>query len=126
MRNIVLFILIAALFGCGNNDHKKTEGKPAANINGEQLFKENCASCHKCLEDFTGPALKGALQRWGGDKALLHEFVRSPFSVIQKNDYAKNLQKKFGGAVMTPFPFSDEEIDAILEHCSAADPAPTK
>jgi cytochrome c551/c552 len=27
---------------------------------GEKLFKDNCANCHKPLEDYTGPALKGA------------------------------------------------------------------
>ncbi len=125
MKNIFILIVIIVMFGCGANDKKKTEEPPVANINGEQLFKDNCASCHKCLVDFTGPALKGASQRWG-DKALLYDFVRSPFSVIEKSEYAKNLQKKFGGAVMTPFTLSDKEIDAILEHCETIDPAPAK
>ena len=31
---------------------------------GEKLFKQNCASCHFPDKDMTGPALKGARQRW--------------------------------------------------------------
>ena len=30
---------------------------------GETLFKANCASCHKPLETYVGPALKGARER---------------------------------------------------------------
>ena len=30
---------------------------------GEALFKANCASCHKPLEDYTGPMLQGARKR---------------------------------------------------------------
>jgi len=125
MRNIFLLIMITAMFGCGTTDKKKVEETPVVNINGEQLFKDNCASCHKCDVDFTGPALKGSLERWG-DKALMYEFIKSPFSVIQKNEYASNLQKKFGGAVMTPSTLSDKEIDAILDYCGTGDPGPSK
>ena len=30
---------------------------------GEALFKANCASCHKALETYVGPPLKGARER---------------------------------------------------------------
>ncbi len=119
MRNIFLLIIIAAMFGCGTNDKKKTEEPPVAN--GEKLYKENCASCHKCLVDFTGPRLRGSLERWE-DKALMYEFVRSPWAVIQKNDYAKKLQEKYA-SVMPAFVLSDKEIDAILDYCTTEDPA---
>jgi len=116
MRYTFLFIAIIAMIGCGTTD-KKAEQPPVASINGEQLFHNNCASCHKCDMDFTGPALKGSLQRWGGDKALMYEFIRSPFSVIQKNEYAKNLQQKFNGSIMTPSTLNDQELDAIFNYC---------
>lgn len=106
------------MVGCGSTD-KKAEETPVANINGDELFKNNCASCHKCDMDFNGPALKGSLQRWG-DKALMYEFIRSPFSVIQKNEYAKNLQQKFNGNIMTPSTLSDQELDAIFKYCDNA------
>ena len=119
MKNIFLLIVIITLFSCGTTDKKKIEETPVANINGEELLKNNCASCHKCNMDFTGPALKGALERWG-DKTLMYEFIRNPFGVIQKNEYAKNLQTKFQGAIMTPSTLSDQELDAIFEYCSAS------
>ena len=115
MRNISLLIIIAAMAGCGTTD-KKAKVPSVVNNNGEQLFKNNCASCHKCDVDFTGPALKGSLERWG-DKALLYEFIRNPFKVIRKSEYAQDLQRKFGGAQMTAFELSDQEIDAIFNYC---------
>src|SRR5437868_689529 len=122
MKIIFLLTSIITIFGCGTAD-KKAEVPAVANINGEELFKNNCASCHKCDSDFTGPALNGSLGRWG-DKASMYEFIRNPFGVIRKNEYAQSLQKKFGGAIMTPSTLSDKEIDAILDYCSSDDPAP--
>jgi mono/diheme cytochrome c family protein len=123
MRSIFVLIVIIALFGCGTSDKKKAEETAVTSINGEQLFKDNCASCHKCDVDFTGPALKGALQRWSGDKPLMYEFVRSSWTVIQKNEYAKNLQQRYNGNVMTPFTLTDKEIDAIFDYCNNTGPA---
>src|SRR5258708_1282945 len=102
MKIIFVFIAIITMFGCGTTDKKKAEEPPLTSINGEELFKNNCASCHKCNMDFTGPALKGSIERWG-DKALMYEFIRNPWAATQKNEYAQNLQKKFNGALMTSF-----------------------
>ena len=114
MKIIFLLILIIAMFGCGTTD-KKAEVPPIANINGEELFK-SCASCHKCDVDFTGPALKGSLQRWG-DKALMYEFIRNPMVMSEKNEYARNLKRKWNGVQMTAFELSDRELDAIFNYC---------
>ena len=114
MRSIFLLIVITTIFGCGTTDKKKVEEVPISRIDGQQLFNDDCASCHKCDVDFTGPALKGAAQRWG-DKNFMYEFIRTPWAVIQKNEYAQRLQKKFNGSLMTSFTLSDGEIDAIFK-----------
>lgn len=115
------FILTASIFfvaGCAGNDKKSSldENMVEANINGELLFKANCASCHKPDKDFTGPALKGSLQRWGGDKKAMYAFIRNPSKLIERNMYARELAKKWGGAKMTSFNLSDAEIDAIMKY----------
>jgi mono/diheme cytochrome c family protein len=116
------FILIAIIFfvaGCAGDDKKATpdETTTETNINGEILFKANCASCHKPDKDFTGPPLKGALQRWGGDKKAMYAFIRNPMKSVQENAYAKNLYEKYL-AQMTAFSaLSDAEINAIMNYC---------
>ncbi len=121
-------ILTVAFFTilCACNDNitqKNTEAatasendlayKPTAEI----LFKANCASCHKCEQDYTGPALHGAGSRWQ-NKDLLYAFVRNSQEVIAKDAYAKSLFKKWNGTVMTPFnDLTNEQINDILQYC---------
>jgi cytochrome c2 len=86
--------------------------------NGEQLFKQNCASCHAIDKDVTGPALSGVLNRgpWAEDKKNLYSWVHDPAGFMAKNPYTKGLKAKFG-AMMTGFPqLKNEEIDAIINY----------
>lgn len=120
-------ILIAIIFlfaGCTGNDKKTVIDYEETHVSsdGELLFKNNCASCHKCDKDFTGPALLGALERWGGDKKAMYEFIRNPSRSIVENAYAKKLYEKWNKTMMIPFPFSDAELDALMNYCSNADP----
>lgn len=89
------------------------DGKP----DGQALFVQNCAACHQKDRDAVGPALKGVLDRWGGDKGRLHAFIRNNQDVIAKGDpRAVEVKKKWGG-VMPPFPqLTDAQIDAILSY----------
>jgi mono/diheme cytochrome c family protein len=116
-RAIILFISIA-FFSCNNSDKSNSLNETKADaVSGEQLFKINCAQCHRPNEDFTGPALAGASKRWT-DKNLLYDFVHNPQHVIQRDKYATELFTKWKNAYMQPFPnLSKEEIDAVLEYC---------
>ena len=114
------FILIAIVFfvaGCTGDDKKiATENiTDTKTVDGEVLFKANCASCHKPDKDFTAPALKGSLQRWG-DKKAMYDFIRNPSKSIEENNYARALAKKWNLA-MTSFNLSDAELDAIFDYC---------
>ncbi len=91
--------------------------------NGQQLFQQNCASCHHPTKRLTGPALAGVETRgpWT-DKANLHAWVKNPagFAKTDKTGYADNLIKEYG-TLMTPFPtLSDADIDAIIEYVNKA------
>ena len=115
------FFLIAILFlvtGCSNNDKKNTDNNVDAPVisDGEKLFKNNCASCHKVDKDFTGPALKGSLERWGGDKKAMYEFIRNPAKAVVENAYAKQLFEKWNKIIMPASTLTDAELDAILKY----------
>ena len=84
--------------------------------NGEQLFKQNCASCHAIDKDVTGPALAGVAERgpWAEDKKNLYQWVHNPAGFMAKNPYTQALKAKYG-VMMTGFPqLKENEIDAII------------
>lgn len=81
---------------------------------GEKVFKGNCASCHKPDKDMTGPALKGARERWEG-KGDIYAWIRNSQDLVKGgNAYANELFNKWNKSVMTPMALTDEEIDAVL------------
>ena len=82
---------------------------------GEALFKANCASCHKPLEHYVGPALKGARER-EPEKGWVYKWIANTNAMVQSDPYAKKLMQEAGGVVMTPFPdLPKADIDAILD-----------
>ncbi len=114
---IISLIIIGTLFfACNNNSAEEKH----ASISGEQLFKINCAQCHRPTEDFEGPKLKDVSKRWN-NKLLLYEFIKDPQSVIVKDEYAKKIFEKWRQAYMQPFPnLTNEEIDSILNYCETS------
>lgn len=117
MRKWIFIGMLLAAVGCNNTPSQNNSTVVDEKLNGEEIFKNNCASCHKVKEDFVGPALQGVYTRWS-DKALLYEFIRNPQNVIDRNEYAKKLHTKYS-TMMTPFPYlSDEEIKTILDYCN--------
>ena len=80
---------------------------------GEVLFKANCASCHKPLEDYTGPMLKGARDR-EPNKEWAYKWVNNVNAMLETDPYAKAMLAKYGSK-MTQFNLKQEEIKAILD-----------
>lgn len=87
--------------------------------NGEKLFKQNCAACHKPDKVVVGPALKGAKDRWiaNASEELFYEWVRNSQKLVQdKVPYAVELYAQYG-SVMNAFPtLTNEQIDDINEY----------
>jgi cytochrome c2 len=116
-KYIFFFIIVAAVAAIIlyiNFNQKKT----AQLINGEKLFK-SCSPCHKLNTDFTGPRLKGALERWGGDKKAMYAFIRNPAKSVSENAYAKKVYEKYK-VIMTAFNFTDAELDAMMYYWEKA------
>lgn len=83
---------------------------------GEQLFEQQCSSCHKVLKDFTGPALFGFASR-APNKQWVYDFIKSPANMIAYDPYGKFLFDKWKPTVMTGFPaLEKKDVDAILAY----------
>ncbi len=73
---------------------------------GKQLFKVNCAACHKLHSKSTGPALRGIHQRYTTVDII--KFMRNDFSSTIKYTDER-------GYKCTSFPnLSDQDIQSIL------------
>lgn len=85
-------------------------------LRGEKLFKANCASCHKVDRNMTGPALKGAKDRWAQSGGDLYAWVKNSLGYMASSGdtYAKELFQAYNKSVMTPNAVSNDDIDAIL------------
>jgi cytochrome c2 len=117
---IIFFVIIVFLFACNNSaENNAQQTSIATNTNGENLFKSNCASCHRVAENYVGPALQGVESRWE-NKELLYDFVRNSQDVIGRNAYAKKLFEEYKQSPMLPYPhLKDEDIQSILDYCNA-------
>ncbi len=119
MKCILLFVLIV-LLSCNETKSDKPSDRAAPNLEiskGENLFKANCANCHRPNEKLVGPALQGVIARWES-KTLLYEFIKNSQDVISRNAYAKQLFEEYKQSPMQPFPIlKDEEIASILAYC---------
>jgi len=87
---------------------------------GEAVFKANCAACHKPLEDYTGPMLKGARDR-EPSKDWAYKWVNNVNSMLETDPYAKSLLAKYGSK-MTQFNLKQEEIKAVLDWADSYTP----
>jgi mono/diheme cytochrome c family protein len=94
---------------------------------GEKLFKQNCATCHKSHEDgvITGPGLKGVFDRVPkGD--WIHKWILNNEKVIKSGDaYANALYAKFNKQAMNVFEgqLTDAQVDEIIKFLHGPPPA---
>ena len=99
---------------------------PAHAVDGEKVFKANCASCHKPDKKMVGPALKGVLARWeeNSSKENMYKWIKNSQEYVKSSgdSYAKGILSEYNGSVMTAQSVSDEEIDALLEYVEGYTP----
>lgn len=116
----LLAVTTISLLSISYNIHAQAD--PAK---GEQLFNANCSSCHMPHADATGPALKGARQRWIDESSEenFYKWVKNSQSVIKAGDgYASQLFQKWNKSVMTAQAVSDQDIDDIFAYVEAYEP----
>lgn len=67
-------------------------------------------------KELTGPALKGAEDRWP-DKQKMYAFIRNSEAAIKIYKYARDLWLQYNQTIMTKLPdLQDEDIRAILDY----------
>lgn len=91
--------------------------------NGQQLYANNCASCHALDKQLAAPALRDVESRgpWT-ERANLHKWVKNPGAFIPTTPYTQALQKQYG-QIMPSFPqLSDADVDAIFDYIRDAPP----
>ncbi|MEY3241615.1 MAG: hypothetical protein RIR11_3054 [Bacteroidota bacterium] len=84
---------------------------------GKELFVANCASCHnKNMKDkLTGPALGGAQERWGDDKALYSWIRNSQALIASGHPRAVELWNTWKPVLMNNFTsLKDDDIASML------------
>jgi cytochrome c2 len=92
---------------------------------GQQIFQQNCATCHALDKVITGPALRGVESRgpWT-NRGNLHKWVHNPGAFIPTTAYTQNLQKEYN-QIMPAQSVNDKEIDAIFDYIKTAPPPGT-
>lgn len=88
---------------------------------GEQLFTNNCASCHSVGGDkLIGPGLKDVDQRH--DEAWLIKWIKNPAGMVASGDeQATKLYDQYKPIMMTAFgSLSDDDIKSILAYVKQA------
>lgn len=93
---------------------------------GQQIFQQNCATCHALDKVVQGPALRGVETRgpWT-NRANLHKWVHNPGAFIPTTAYTQELQKTYN-QIMPAQTVSDAEIDKIFDYIKSAPTGPPK
>jgi mono/diheme cytochrome c family protein len=93
-----------------------TELKAQDAAKGADLFKANCASCHKLDKKMVGPALGGVTER--REQEWLLSWIKNSQDLIKAGDEdAVAIFEEYNGSPMTAFShFSDEQILDILAY----------
>jgi mono/diheme cytochrome c family protein len=114
-KSLALTVLTLLLFT--HNIHAQdVVGDPEI---GKGLFNANCASCHYPDKDMTGPALKGARQRWidNSSEDNFYAWVKNSTSLRKSGDaYANKLWADWNKSIMTAQNVTNEQIDHIFAY----------
>lgn len=124
---VILLLLLGFVFAAPSavaQDDASSETDCELWQQGKDLFRANCASCHHPVNDMTGPALAGSLDRWEADgdydgidgKEWLYRWIKNNTEVLESgHPYANDLYNEWDQGVMNLFPtLTESDIDAIL------------
>lgn len=109
IKNKIILSLLIAVFVAPNL---------SAN-NGQDLFKQNCAACHKVQGTLVGPPLGGVSAKWAdaGEAANLIEWVKNPRALFEsgKSELAKAAWDISPIEMAPQAALNDEQILAIFD-----------
>ncbi len=121
IKHLAVTALAFLTFSYNLHAQEEPAGDPAI---GEGIFNANCASCHFPHKDMTGPALKGARERWieNSTEENFYKWVKNSQAVVKAGDpYANALYNEWG-SVMTSQALTNEQIDHAFAYIEAFTP----
>lgn len=76
--------------------------------NGEKIFKQNCAACHKMDKKVVGPALQNVVSEQGAE--WVYKWVKNNQQLRESGDsHANEVYEEFNGSAMPPYEWLGEE-----------------
>lgn len=120
---LIVFIAFVA-WSCGGESEENIDTNDGDSVTvivsheiqleGEKLFKENCASCHAPNKDLVGPSLACIGER--RDREWLYSWIRNSMDMINSGDsIAVGLYEEWGKTMQTPFEqLTEPEMDSII------------
>lgn len=90
---------------------------------GKQIFKANCAACHKMEGKLIGPPLLKIGDKYEDDWLKL--WIKDNVALIASGDKLAKIASEYSPIAMTPFPqLTDQDLDDLLKYMAVGDVAP--
>ena len=83
-------------------------------IAGEKLFTGNCTACHAINKKVVGPPLADVYNKY--ETEWLYNWIKNPQAFTDTGDKLAIEASAFDASIMTPFAFTNAEIDNVLEY----------
>ena len=112
-----IFLISAFLFLAPSLSAQTVPTDDESVKNGETLFKNNCYSCHRVKEKWTGPALAGYQTRVPSIEWTIAWVKNSAKLIASGDEYANKIYNEYNKSQMTAFTnLKDDEILDILAY----------
>ncbi len=87
---------------------------------GKQIYKINCAACHKLEGKLIGPPLLHIEDKY--DAAWLKLWIKDNAALVASGDKLAKTASEYSPIAMTPFPqLSDQDLDDLLKYLAVGD-----
>ncbi len=87
---------------------------------GKQIFKTNCAACHKLEGKLIGPPLLHIEEKY--DEEWLKLWIKDNAALVASGDPLAKTASEYSPIAMTPFPqLSDQDIEDVLKYMAVGD-----
>ncbi len=99
-----------------------TEADPGVE-RGKQIFKTNCAACHKMEGNLIGPPLLKIGDKY--EDEWLKLWIKDNAALVASGDKLAKIASEYSPIAMTPFPqLTDQNLDDLLKYMAVGDVAP--
>ena len=114
MKYFILILKFSILISCSENEQIKNKFVKNE-IQGKDIFKNNCSACHIIGKNLIGPDLTGITKK--RDKEWLRKFITNSQGLIESGDKdAIKIWEEYNRIPMQSFSFTDEEFEHLYDY----------